>query len=62
MIRIAALVTLVAGCVRVAPHQREHLAQPVMQQPAQPAQDHIYEVREGTGGATGSTGGGCGCN
>ncbi|HSN26654.1 MAG TPA: DUF4266 domain-containing protein [Kofleriaceae bacterium] len=23
---------------------------------------HVHEVREGTGGATGSAGGGCGCN
>jgi hypothetical protein len=24
--------------------------------------DHVFEVREGARGATGSVGGGCGCN
>ena len=55
-----------AGCARVAPYQRARLASPVMQAPIWPQvaqhDEHVYEVREGTSGATGTTGGGCGCN
>lgn len=64
----AALVvaTLGAGCVRVAPYQRGHLAAPIMEALPWPVLDahdqHVYEVREGTGGATGAASGGCGCN
>ena len=63
--RVLALVFL-ASCARVAPYQRAHLASAVMQAPAWGPLDghaqHVHEVREGTGGATGSAGGGCGCN
>jgi hypothetical protein len=55
-----------AGCVRVHAHQRGRLAAPAMQAPVWPeisaAEDHVFVVREGTGGATGAGGGGCGCN
>ena len=58
--------TLVAGCVRVRPHQREQLADPALQAPVWPdlarQDDHEREVGEGTGGATSTGGGGCGCN
>lgn len=61
-----ALATLVGGCVRVRPHQRQRLADPALAAPAWPALDradeHTREVSEGTGGATASGGGGCGCN
>jgi hypothetical protein len=57
---------VLAGCVVVRPHQREHLAQPAMADPVWPdlhrADDHVFDVREGTQGATGEGGGGCGCN
>lgn len=63
----AALGSLLAvGCVRVHAHQRETLAKPAMQAPVwrevSTANDHVFTVREGTGGATAAGGGGCGCN
>ncbi len=62
---ILALVGAV-GCVRVKPHQRENLANRALQQNPWPSvqrgDSHVFEVREGTGGATGNAGGGCGCN
>jgi hypothetical protein len=50
----------------VKPYERERLADPVMkaslnQLPGR-QQDHVYVVREGSRGATGVQGGGCGCN
>ncbi len=54
------------GCVRVRPHERQTLAHPALAQPPWPdvqaAHDHVYQVREGSEGAVGSGGGGCGCN
>ena len=54
------------GCVRVRPHERQTLAHPALAQPpwpdAQAAHDHVYQVREGSEGAVGAGGGGCGCN
>lgn len=56
----------VAGCVAVKPYQRETLAHPCMADAPWPlverAEQHVFEVREGTAGATGTAGGGCGCN
>ena len=50
----------------VKPYERDHLADPVMSLDRNPVSssysDHVYEVREGSRGATGSAGGGCGCN
>ena len=50
----------------VKPYEREHLADPIMSFNANPVwsgyMDHAYEVRESAHGATGSVGGGCGCN
>ena len=50
----------------VKPYQREHLADPIMSFDRNPIADnyldHVFEVREGARGATGSVGGGCGCN
>ncbi|HVV83940.1 MAG TPA: DUF4266 domain-containing protein [Kofleriaceae bacterium] len=63
---VATALAAAAGCVRVHPYQRERLADPAMQAPVWPAleriDDHTREVGEGTGGATSSGGGGCGCN
>lgn len=57
---------LAAGCVRVHAHQRERLAHPAMQGSVWAEEDkseqHVFEVREASKGATGKTGGGCGCN
>lgn len=61
---------LLAGCGSiqpwVKPYEREHLADPIMSFDRNPIAsvylDHVFEVREGAHGATGSVGGGCGCN
>jgi hypothetical protein len=59
-----------AGCSAVQPwvkpYEREHLADPIMSFDPNPVSstylDHVFESREGARGATGSVGGGCGCN
>jgi hypothetical protein len=70
MRRLVLLVVVVmfaaAGCVRVPAHRRGRLAAPAMQAPVwqevATGNEHVYTVREGTGGANGAGGGGCGCN
>jgi hypothetical protein len=59
-----------AGCSPiqpwVKPYEREHFADPIMSFNRDPVSstylDHVYESREGSRGATGGVGGGCGCN
>ncbi|MCB9604068.1 MAG: DUF4266 domain-containing protein [Sandaracinus sp.] len=55
-----------AGCVHVAPYEREDLARPGMDTERESAemgfQAHVHDSREGATGGAGSTGGGCGCN
>ena len=50
----------------VKPFEREHLADPIMSFDRNPVStaylDHVFEAREGARGASGSAGGGCGCN
>ena len=50
----------------VKPYERERLADPIMSASRDPLSDKHYEhirvVREGSRGATGVQGGGCGCN
>ncbi len=50
----------------VKPYERERLADPIMQLQRQSLvakhNEHIREVREGSRGANGVQGGGCGCN
>jgi Domain of unknown function (DUF4266) len=50
----------------VKPYERDHLADPIMSFDRDPVSSaylsHVYEAREGARGATGSAGGGCGCN
>ena len=66
----AALLAALAGCAAptpwVKPYEREHLADPIMSLAPNPVSssylDHVYEAREGSRGATGAVGGGCGCN
>jgi hypothetical protein len=60
---------LLAGCSVepwVKPYERDHLADPIMSFDRDPISSayihHVYEAREGARGATGSSGGGCGCN
>ena len=67
---LAAAALLLAGCSSiepwVKPYEREHLADPIMSFAPNPVsssyRDHVFESREGATGATGSVGGGCGCN
>jgi hypothetical protein len=60
---------LLGGCSIqpwVKPYERDRLADPIMawnrDNISQGYMDHIRESREGSRGATGSAGGGCGCN
>jgi hypothetical protein len=50
----------------VKPYERDRLADPIMAWDRDAVStgymDHIRESREGSRGATGSAGGGCGCN
>jgi hypothetical protein len=50
----------------VKPYERANLADPIMSFSPNPIsksyRDHVYEVREAARGATGTGGGGCGCN
>jgi len=63
-ISIAAV--LLAGCIRVRPHERENLARRSMTQDRDPSErrfgQHAAGSREGAEGGTGEPGGGCGCN
>jgi hypothetical protein len=70
--RLAALGLLLAatGCSSVEPwvkpYERQHFADLVMSAERDPVAasylNHVFEAREGARGATGSHGGGCGCN
>jgi hypothetical protein len=70
--RFLLLAALVAtgGCSvskwTVKPHQRELLADRIMQLDAEAqersAEEHVLSNREGAIGGTGTSGGGCGCN
>ncbi len=67
---ITGLLVLLSACSSiepwVAPYERDRLADPIMAFDRNPVSaaytHHVYESREGARGATGSTGGGCGCN
>jgi hypothetical protein len=54
------------ACATVAPYERERLAKPDMSTGRNPDAkagiEHATAYREGTTGAVGSSGGGCGCN
>ncbi len=66
----ALLLATLAGCAApqpwVKPYEREHFADPIMSFNRDPVSqsyfEHAHETREGAHGATGSVGGGCGCN
>ena len=49
----------------VKPHEREKLADPIMQWQsdllASKSSQHVRDIREGARGAAGAQGGGCGC-
>jgi hypothetical protein len=64
-----ALAGLLGGCAMpqpwVKPHERERLADPIMQWQgdvlASKNSQHVRDIREGARGANGVQGGGCGC-
>lgn len=64
------LLLFVSGCSNiepwVKPYERANLADEVMKFDRNPVSgaymNHVYEAREGARGASGSSGGGCGCN
>lgn len=62
----AAVLFGLAGCATVAPYERERLAQADMSlgrnADAKAGEEHATAYREGSSGAVGSSGGGCGCN
>ena len=65
---ISAFLFLTACSIQpwVRPYERDNLADPIMSFDRDPVSSsymhHVYEAREGARGATGSAGGGCGCN
>lgn len=63
---IVALLCSASACAVVAPYERERLARSDMQlgrnEDVAAGEDHATNYREGSSGATGTSGGGCGCN
>ena len=65
-----ALLLGLSGCASiepwVKPYERNFLADPIMSFERDPVSaaylQHVFEAREGARGASGSEGGGCGCN
>ena len=55
-----------SACATVAPYERERLARPDMElgrnDDSKAGEEHATAYREGSSGAMGSSGGGCGCN
>jgi len=69
IVLLACMMTVVSACSIepwVKPYERDHIADPIMSFDRDPVSSsyihHVYEAREGARGATGSAGGGCGCN
>jgi hypothetical protein len=69
VVLLTALAVWLSGCSIepwVKPYERDHIADPIMSFDRDPVSSsyihHVYEAREGARGATGSAGGGCGCN
>jgi hypothetical protein len=66
---ILTLAAMLCGCAApepwVKPHERERLADPIMQWQgdllASKNSQHVHDIREGARGANGVQGGGCGC-
>ena len=64
------LLVALSGCSNVEPwvkpYERQNFADPIMSPVRDPVSfsylSHVFEAREGARGATGSHGGGCGCN
>jgi hypothetical protein len=63
---LAALSFVASACSTVAPYERERLSRPDMimgrNAQAKAGEEHATAYREGSTGAVGTSGGGCGCN
>ncbi len=63
---VTMLVLLASACSTVAPYERERLSRPDMiigrNAQAKAGEEHATAYREGSTGAVGASGGGCGCN
>jgi hypothetical protein len=59
-------IAMCTGCSTVAPYERERLSRADMLLDRNPdavaGEQHATEYREGSSGAVGASGGGCGCN
>ena len=67
LLTVALLLTGCSGIEPwVKPYERDRLADPIMSFDRNPVSgsyiDHVHAAREGARGASGSAGGGCGCN
>ncbi|MFK8016002.1 MAG: DUF4266 domain-containing protein [Gammaproteobacteria bacterium] len=70
LVAVLSIAVLGSGCASVEPwvkpYERANLADPIMAFDRDPISSsymhHVYESREGSRGASGSAGGGCGCN
>jgi hypothetical protein len=66
LLLLVALSGAAQGCAAVAPYERERLARPDMELGRNPdaaaGEEHASAYREGSSGAMGASGGGCGCN
>lgn len=69
LIGLIIILTAVSACgiqPWVKPYERQNLADPIMSFNRDPVassyMNHVYQAREGSRGAEGGTGGGCGCN
>ena len=70
LVLLLALTAGATGCTNVEPwvkpYERQYFADIVMSAERDPIAaaylNHVFEAREGARGATGSHGGGCGCN
>jgi hypothetical protein len=66
VLAIVSAALLAPACAVVAPYERERLARPDMElgrnQDLAAGEEHATAYREGSTGATGTSGGGCGCN
>ena len=66
LICLAVTCVLASACSTVAPYERERLSRPDMimgrNAQAKAGEEHATAYREGSTGAVGASGGGCGCN
>jgi hypothetical protein len=66
LLLLCSIIAACGACATVAPYQREVLARPDMQLErngdAAAGEQHATAYRDGSSGAVGADGGGCGCN